>query len=255
MLAALSAQGTTTVTGEIHSRDHTERLLRHFGVHVGTSQDSVRVEGGQKLKATSVHVPGDPSTAAFWMGAASLVPGSDVEMDNIALNPTRIGFLRALQRMGANVRIEVTSELPEPVGRIRVKHGGLKGVHITAEEVPSLIDELPLMAVLATQAQGVTLVEGAEELRVKESDRIEAVATNLRAMGAVIEVHPDGYRIEGPQKLKGAELQTFHDHRIAMAFSIAALVAEGETVIRDAECAAISYPEFYKTLEKLTGNG
>lgn len=252
MLAALSAKGVTTITGEIHSRDHTERLLRHFGVEVEATRQYVRLAGGQRLRAASVHVPGDPSTAAFWMGAASLVPGADVEMENIALNPTRIGFLKALQRMGADISIAVTSELPEPVGRIRVKHGGLKGTHITADEVPSLIDELPLMAVLATQAQGVTLVEGAEELRVKESDRIEAVATNLRAMGARIEVRPDGYRIEGPQKLQGAELQTFHDHRIAMAFSIAGLVASGQTVIRDAECAGISYPEFYATLEQLT---
>jgi 3-phosphoshikimate 1-carboxyvinyltransferase len=251
MLAALSAQGTTTITGEIHSRDHTERLLGHFGVKVGTSDQYVRIEGGQKLRAATVHVPGDPSTAAFWMGAASFVPGSDVQMENIALNPTRIGFLRALQRMGANVNIELTSELPEPVGRIHVKHGTLKGVHITAAEVPSLIDELPLMAVLATQAQGVTLVEGADELRVKESDRIEAVAKGLRAMGAVIETRPDGYRIEGPQKLRGASIQTFDDHRIAMAFSVAGLVAEGATVIHDAECAGISYPEFYDTLEQL----
>jgi 3-phosphoshikimate 1-carboxyvinyltransferase len=251
LLAALSAEGVTTITGEIHSRDHTERMLGHFGVKVNATDKYVRVEGGQKLKAANVQVPGDPSTAAFWMGAASLVQGSDVRMDNIALNTTRIGFLRALQRMGANIRIETTSEHPEPVGRIHVKHGTLKGVHITADEVPSLIDELPLLAVLATQAQGVTWVEGAEELRVKESDRIEAVATNLRAMGAKIEVRPDGYRIEGPQKLKGAALRTFHDHRIAMAFSIAGLVAEGETVIHDAECAGISYPEFYDTLETL----
>jgi 3-phosphoshikimate 1-carboxyvinyltransferase len=252
MLAALSAEGTTTITGEIHSRDHTERLLKHFGVNVGCTPSEVRIEGGQKLKANTVHVPGDPSTAAFWMGAASLVPQSKVEMDNIALNPTRIGFLRALQRMGANVEIQITSELPEPVGRIQVTTGTLKGVKISAEEVPTLIDEIPLLAVLASQAVGVTEVVGAEELRVKESDRIEALATNLRAMGIEIEVRKDGFRIEGPQKLRGAQIQSFHDHRIAMAFSIAGLVAEGETTIHDADCVGISYPQFFDTLEELT---
>jgi 3-phosphoshikimate 1-carboxyvinyltransferase len=251
LLAALAAEGVTTIRGEIHSRDHSERLLRHFGVELEATPEHVRISGGQKLRAASVHVPGDPSTAAFWMGAASVIPGSRVDMGNIALNPTRIGFLKALQRMGASVRIELTSENPEPVGTIHVTHGSLKGVHITHAEVPSLIDELPLLAVLATQAHGETLVEGAEELRVKESDRIEAVATNLRAMGAQLEVRPDGYRIVGPQKLHGARLQTFHDHRIAMAFSIAGLVADGETIIHDAECASISYPDFYKHLEAL----
>jgi 3-phosphoshikimate 1-carboxyvinyltransferase len=252
LLAALSAEGTTEVVGEIHSRDHTERFLKHFGVEVDVSSSAIKLRGGQKLVAKPVHVPGDPSTAAFWMAAATLVPGSHVRMENIALNPTRIGFIRALERMGADIRIEVTSENPEPVGRIEVRSAKLKGVTITEAEVPSLIDELPLLAVLATQAEGVTLVEGAEELRVKETDRIEAVATNLRAMGAEIEVRPDGYRIVGPQKLKGAKIESFHDHRIAMAFSIAGLFAPGETTIHGAECVAISYPEFYETLTELT---
>jgi 3-phosphoshikimate 1-carboxyvinyltransferase len=252
MLAALFAEGTTTITGEIHSRDHTERLLKYFGVDLEATPTAVRVKGGQSLLPSVVHVPGDPSTAAFWMGAASLVPNSRVEMFNIALNPTRIGFIRVLQRMGANVQIEVTSENPEPVGKIGVTKANLRGVHVTADEVPSLIDELPLLAVLASQANGVTLVEGAEELRVKESDRIEAVAAGLRAMGCEIDVRPDGYRIEGPQKLKGAEIQSFHDHRIAMAFSIAGLIAQGQTRVHDADCVGISYPEFFETLEALT---
>ncbi len=252
LLAALSAEGITTLRGEIYSRDHTERLLDYFGVAVDQTPSSVSVRGGQRLQARPVHVPGDPSTAAFWMGAACLIPGARIDMENIALNPTRIGFLRAIERMGAEVSIETTSEMPEPVGKIRVTPGKLRGIHITAAQVPTLIDELPLLAVLATQAKGETLVEGAEELRVKESDRIEAVAIGLRAMGAEIEVLADGFRIRGPQKLHGATIQSFHDHRIAMAFSIAALVAEGDTQIQGAECVGISYPGFYATLAELT---
>jgi 3-phosphoshikimate 1-carboxyvinyltransferase len=252
MMAGLQADGVTRLTGEIGSRDHTERLLPHFGVNLEVTATEIRVPGKQPLRANRVNVPGDPSTAAFWLGAASIISGSVVEMEGISLNPTRIGCLLALQRMGATISTEITESHPEPVGKIQVRSGDLRGITITPDEVPSLIDELPLLAVIASQAQGVTEVRGAEELRVKESDRIEAVATNLRAMGCEIEVFEDGFRIEGPQKLKGAVIQTYHDHRIAMAFSIAALVADGETTIQDSECVAVSYPEFYETLKGLT---
>lgn len=252
ILAALSAEGTTVLSGEIHSRDHTERMLGHFGISLSATKEAIVIGGGQQLRAAPVRVPGDPSTAAFWMGAASIIPGARIELDDISLNPSRIGFLRALQRMGADIAIEVTTERPEPVGRVIAMPGALRGVKISADEVPALIDELPLLAVLATQAHGVTEVEGAEELRVKESDRIEAMAVGLRAMGAEIEVREDGYRIEGPQKLKGADIQSFDDHRIAMAFSIAGLVAEGSTTIHGADCVGISYPGFYRTLSELT---
>ncbi|MGK5085650.1 3-phosphoshikimate 1-carboxyvinyltransferase [Bdellovibrionota bacterium FG-1] len=252
MLAALCAEGVTTISGEIHSRDHTERLLRHFGVPVDVSATSIRIQGGMKLRATSVTVPGDPSTAAFWIASAGLIPGAQLELENISLNPTRIGFIRAMQKMGANITTRITSELPEPIGQVRVTPGTLHGIRITEAEVPSLIDELPLLAVVASQACGVTEVGGAKELRVKETDRIEAVAVNLRAMGIEIEVREDGFKIEGPQRLKSASLDSFHDHRIAMAFSIAGLMAEGETQIQDADCVGISYPQFFTTLEELT---
>ncbi len=252
MMAALRAEGTTTITGEIGSRDHTERLLPHFGVDVGVSENKITIRGNQGLKANVVRVPGDPSTAAFWIGAASILPGSSLEMDNISLNPTRIGFIYALKRMGADIETEVTSSHPEPVGKIRVKFSGLKGGSISKEEVPSLIDEIPLIAILASQANGVTIVRGAEELRVKESDRLLAVATNLQKMGCEIEIYPDGFKIVGPQKLRGAEIETYNDHRIAMAFSIAGLVAEETTTILEAECVAVSYPNFYETLTELT---
>lgn len=252
MLAAIAAKGTTRIWGEIHSRDHTERLLKHFGVGVESNAKEVLVTGGQKFTANKLNVPGDPSTAAFWLAGAALMPNSNLELKNISLNPTRTGFIRVLERMGVVIETDLTETIPEPIGNIRIKPGPLKGVTVEEAEVPSLIDELPMLAVLATQAHGVTRVTGAEELRVKETDRIEAVAQNLRAMGAVIETTPDGFIIEGPQKLKGAEINSFHDHRIAMAFSIAALVADGENLIHGSECVAISYPEFYSILAELT---
>lgn len=251
IMAALTAEGTTRIYGEIGSRDHTERLLPHFGVEIKTTDKEITIRGGQNLKANRVSVPSDPSTAAFWIGAASIIPGATLELENISLNPTRIGFIFALQRMGADIETEIVTALPEPVGKIRVRYVGLAGCNILKEEVPSLIDEIPLIAVLATQAHGVTEVRGAEELRVKESDRLEAVASNLRAMGCVIEIFDDGFRIVGPQKLTGTNIETFNDHRIAMAFSIAGLVAEKETTILDSECVAVSYPNFYETLNQL----
>jgi 3-phosphoshikimate 1-carboxyvinyltransferase len=252
LMAALSAEGTTRLTGEILSRDHTERMLRHFGAEIFFDNSEIRLRGGQELRADRVRVPGDPSTAAFWLGAAALVPGARVELSNVSLNPTRIGFVHALQRMGAGLELRESGREAEPIGTIVAGHAPLRGVKISREEVPTLIDELPLLAVLATQAHGITVVEGAEELRVKETDRIEAVATNLRAMGGVIETRPDGYVIEGPQKLKGADVKSFHDHRIAMAFSIAGLVADGPTTIHEPECVSISYPGFFDALEELT---
>ncbi len=252
MMAAVTAEGVTKLSGEIGSRDHTERLLPHFGCQVQTSATEIRIVGGQTLKGNTLQVPGDPSTAAFWIGAASLIPGAELEMKNISLNPTRTGFIEVLKRMGADIETELTTEHPEPVGTVRVKYAPLKGIAVSKEEIPSLIDEVPLLAVLATQASGITTVHGAEELRVKESDRLEAVAVNLRAMGCEIEVYDDGFKIEGKQNLKGADIQSYHDHRIAMAFSIAALVSDGETHVHDAECVSISYPGFYEHLKELT---
>ena len=252
IMAALTAKGVTRITGETGSRDHTERLLPHFGCDLKVGKNEIVISGGQNLRPQIVNVPSDPSTAAFWIGAASIIPGATLELENISLNPTRIGLIHVLQRMGANITTEIVNEHPEPIGKITVKFSGLKGTHVNKDEVPGLIDEIPLLAILATQAHGVTEIRGAEELRVKESDRIEAVATNLRAMGCELEVFEDGLRIEGPQKLTGSSIKTFHDHRIAMAFSIAGLVADKETQIEDAECVAVSYPNFFETLTELS---
>jgi len=212
----------------------------------------IRIPGPQTLRARPVQVPGDPSTAAFWIAAACLIPGAELRLDQISLNPTRLGFIRVLKRMGADLKITPTGETPEPIGSIEVQWAPLQGTRVLPSEIPSLVDELPMLAVLASQAQGVTEVEGAEELRVKESDRLESLAKNLRAMGVQLDVRPDGFRVEGPQKLHGARINTQEDHRIAMAFSVAGMVASGTTEIENAECVLISYPEFYKTLRELT---
>ncbi|MEO5969108.1 MAG: 3-phosphoshikimate 1-carboxyvinyltransferase [Bdellovibrionia bacterium] len=252
IIAALSARGTTVLRGKIHSRDHTERMLAHFGIRIESNNTEIRIPGEQSLRPNAVQVPGDPSTAAFWLAAASLIPGAELKLEKVSLNPTRLGFVRVLERMGADLKIKITGENPEPVGTIEVRSAPLKGTRILKEEIPSLVDELPVLAVLASQAQGVTEVEGAEELRVKESDRLEALASNLRVMGVEVEVRADGFRIEGPQRLQGARIKTQKDHRIAMAFSVAGMVANGVTEIEDAECVGVSYPEFYKTLRELT---
>ncbi len=251
ILAAISAEGETRLSGTINSRDHTERLLPHFGGKIETLPGQLIISGSQTLYSNQIKVPGDPSTAAFWMGAASVIPGAEIVLENIGLNPTRLGALNVLCRMGARIEYEVTSTEPEPVGNIMVRSAPLQGVEILASEVPSLIDELPLLAVIATQAHGTTTVRGAEELRVKESDRLNAIAVSIRKMGGAIELFEDGFQIVGPQKLRGAEIETDLDHRIAMAFSIAALFADGESSIHDAECVAVSYPGFYAELETL----
>jgi 3-phosphoshikimate 1-carboxyvinyltransferase len=252
LLAGALAEGTTVLRGLIHSRDHTERMLPHFGVHIDVRRDEIVIEGGQKWHGANVVVPGDPSTAAFWIAAATIVPGSEIELRNILLNPTRIGFIDVLRRMGANIEMHVEQAEPEPVGTLRVRSAQLHSATITGDEVPAMVDEVPLVAVLATYAQGTTAIRGAEELRVKESDRIETVAQNLRAMGARVETLADGFVIDGPQRLHGARIETHGDHRMAMAFSIAALGAGGVTEIQGAECASVSYPKFYETLAELT---
>lgn len=251
LLAGAFAEGTTVLRGLIHSRDHTERMFPYFGVTINARRDAIVIEGGQRWHAADVIVPGDPSTAAFWIAAATIVPGSEIELTNILLNPTRIGFIDVLRRMGANIETSLTSRKPEPVGNLRVRSAALQATTVTGDEIPALIDEVPLLAILAAFAEGATAIRGAQELRVKESDRIETVAANLRAMGARLETLEDGFVIPGPQRLHGARIASHGDHRIAMAFSIAALAAGGTTQIENAECASVSYPDFYETLERL----
>lgn len=252
LLAGLAANGRTRLRGNLESRDHAERLLPRFGVSIDVRGDEISVEGGQRLRGTFVEVPGDPSSAAAWIAAALMARNSDVRIDDVCLNPTRTGFIEVVRRMGAQVETTLRRAQPEPIGSIRIAGGGLRGVTIGPRDVPAIIDELPLLAVLATQAEGRTEVRGAAELRVKESDRIDAIASALRNMGAHVETFDDGFAIEGAQTLRGATVDPRGDHRIAMASAVAALAANGTTTILGAECVGVSYPAFFGVLRTLT---
>jgi 3-phosphoshikimate 1-carboxyvinyltransferase len=251
LLAGLHADGTTTVHEPLATRDHTERALHAFGVRVEARGRSVSVRGGQRLAARDLEVPGDISSAAFWMVAAASLPGSEIVIRSVGVNRTRTGIIDVLRRMGADVVVETSgSNVGEPIGTIRVRYGHLGATVIEPQEVPGVIDELPVLGALATHG-GELLVTGARELRVKESDRISALADGLRRMGADIDELPDGFHVRGSRRLGGGEVDARNDHRLAMAFAIAALGASGPTVIADAGAAAVSYPEFFAVLESL----
>jgi 3-phosphoshikimate 1-carboxyvinyltransferase len=256
MLAGLLAEGKTTVTEPAISRDHNERMLRAFGAEVLVDPEakSVTVTGYPTLRGQTVVVPGDISSAAFWLVAGAIVPGSNLLVQNVGINPTRTGILEALEQMGADITPENVREVAgEPVADLRVRHGRLKATTIAGDIIPRLIDEIPILAVAACFAEGVTVIKDAEELRVKESDRITVMATQLNALGAKVSERPDGMEIMGGVQLKGAEVDSFTDHRIAMSLAIAALMAEGDSTIHRAEAAAVSYPDFVPTLEQVIG--
>ncbi len=253
LLAGLGASGVTTVIEPVLSRDHTEKMLQGLGAEFSFNGLTATVSPLiSPLESFKLSVPGDSSTGAFFAAAAAMIPGSSIIIDRILWNPTRIGFYSTLYQMGAGVDcLDQWDEAGERIGKLNVFYQSLKGVHITKEDIPGLIDELPIIAILATQAEGKTEVSGAGELRVKECDRIHAICSNLERMGADIEESQDGFIIHGPKQLNGAEIETFHDHRIAMAFTIAGLVANGDVMLDYPECASISFPEFYNELERL----
>ena len=260
LLAGLSAEGETSVVEPGACRDHTERMLQEFGVklELGTpnaeGRRKISLKGPQKLKGRDFAVPGDISSAAFWLVAGSAKQGSEITMRDVGLNPTRTGIISVLRRMGADITATPSDPTAaEPSGTIVVKGGKLTGTVIAGAEIPNVIDELPVLAVAGALASGKTIIRDAKELRVKETDRIAAVAGNLRAMGVNVTETEDGMEIEGGAPLHGARLQCFHDHRIAMAFAIAGLFAEGETVIEKVECVATSYPTFSSTLDAVLG--
>lgn len=257
LLAGLMTEGTTTVTEPALSRDHSERMLSAFGANVIVDPEtcSASVVGPTKLVGQSVVVPGDISSAAFWLVAGAIVPGSDLTIENVGVNPTRTGVLEALEMMGADITLENQREVAgEPVADLRVKGGAtLKGCTIAGDLIPRLIDEIPVLAVAATFAQGTTIVRDAEELRVKESDRIAVMAAQLNKMGAQVSELPDGMEIAGNTPLTGAEVDSHTDHRIGMSLAIAALNSTGTTTIQRAEAAAISYPSFVETLSTICG--
>ncbi|MBN2847591.1 MAG: 3-phosphoshikimate 1-carboxyvinyltransferase [Coriobacteriia bacterium] len=255
LLAGLRAVGTTTVTEQARSRDHTERMLPAFGVPVTVeaSDLSASVDGPAGLHATEVVVPADPSSAAFFSIAASIVPRSQIVLRDVSLNPTRIGFLRVLDRMGARIRRSApTSMGAEDIATLTVSAApALSGTTVTPEEVPSLIDEVPILALIATQASGTTRFEGVGELRVKESDRLEAVRSGLEALGAHVEAGEDWLEVTGPTPLRGTRVPSLGDHRLAMMWTVAGLVAEGETVVEGFEACDVSYPRFGEDLSAL----
>jgi len=257
LFAGLFADGATCVEEPLRTRDHGEVALRAFGVHLDRKNagagNEVRVRGGQRLRGLETRIPGDLSSAAFFLCAAGLFPGSELTVPSLLMNPTRARLLDILVQMGLRISVTQLEEINgELVGTLQVEGGKLKGARISGGASAALIDEIPVLAAIAPFTEQGIEVRDAKELRVKESDRIAAVATNLRKMGATAEEFEDGLKIPGGQSLHGAELDSFDDHRIAMAFAVAGLRASGETVISGAESAAISYPAFFQTLEEIT---
>ncbi len=255
LLAGLQAAGETRVTEPASTRDHTERALAAFGAVVDIQGRTITLRGGQRLSGRTLRVPGDLSSAAFMAVAAAAMPGSDITITNVGLNPSRAGLLDVLRRFGALVETTIEDEWNgEPVGRLRVRHGAMRDLVIAPAEVPEVIDELPVLATLGTFGGSVT-VSGAGELRVKESDRIAELVAGLRAMGADAEERPDGFQIRAGARLTGGTVHAVHDHRLAMAFAVAALGATGSTLIEGADAVAVSYPAFFEDLERLAREG
>jgi 3-phosphoshikimate 1-carboxyvinyltransferase len=252
LFAGLQADGETRIEEPLRTRDHGEVALRAFGAQLDQQGNAVRIRGGQVLHGIHARVPGDLSSAAFFLCAAALYPDSQLTVTSLLMNPTRARLLDLLMQLGLHISVTQLEEVHgELVGTLQVTGGQLKGATITGADTAALIDEIPVLAAIAPYTEQGIEVRDAKELRVKESDRIASIAANLRAMGAQVEEREDGLKIPGGQSLHGAELESFGDHRIAMAFSIAALRAQGETLIRGSECAAISYPAFFSTLEGL----
>jgi len=253
LLAGMFAEGKTTVVQPADCRDHTERMLEQFRVRTRRTGHAITIYGGQMPESTDIEVPGDFSSAAFWIVAAAGMTGSRLLIKNVGLNPTRTALMDVLLRMGAKIQDQVRtgSEAGEAAGNIEVHGGILRGTEVKKEEVPNLIDEVPILAVAGALAQGRTVIRNAGELRVKETDRIATVVEGLRSMGVEVEEHEDGLEVVGGRKLKGARINSHGDHRIAMAFAIAGLFASGETIIENTECIATSYPGFQEQLKAM----
>ncbi|RSD26505.1 3-phosphoshikimate 1-carboxyvinyltransferase [Mesobacillus subterraneus] len=252
LLAGLQADGITSVIEPVKTRDHTERMIRQFGGEVDRNGDIISVKGGQKLMAASITVPGDISSAAFFLAAGAVVPGSDILLKNVGLNPTRTGIIDVLTSMGADITIaQYGDRASEPAGDITIKYSELRGTTIEGEMIPRLIDEIPVIAMLATQAEGRTVIKDAAELKVKETNRIDTVVNELNKLGAKIEATEDGMIIEGKVNLHGGTVSAHGDHRIGMMLSIAALLCESDVTLEESESVAVSYPGFFDVLYSL----
>ncbi len=251
LLAALYAESPTRIQEVMDSRDHTERMLSVMGARLRREGNWLTMETTEKLHPFDIRVPGDISSGAFFLTAAAMLPGSSLEMRGVGLNPTRTGILDVLNRMGARIDIEITENTPEPVGTVRVEGTRLAGTRIAGDEIPRLIDELPVLMVAMALAEGESLISGAAELRVKETDRIHSMVANLTALGAEIEELPDGCLIRGRERLQGGRVPSFKDHRTAMSMAVASLAADGEIEIEDTACIATSFPTFFEDFHRL----
>lgn len=255
LLAGLYADRPTSVTEPYLSRNHSELMLRHFGASVTSEGATAAILPEPKLRAQEIHVPGDISSAAYFIAAGLIVPGSEILIQNVGINPTRDGILKVCRNMGADITLlNEDSGNGEPTADLLVRSSTLHGTTVGGAVIPALIDELPVIAALACFAEGATVIKDAQELKVKESNRIDVMVKNLSAMGAHITATEDGMLIEGGHPLHGAVIDSRLDHRIAMTFAVTALAADGETEITGADCVRISYPGFYKDLEKLCRN-
>jgi len=253
LIAGLAAKGITRITEPSQSRDHTERMLQEFGATVHYSEGMAAVKGPAMLHAADIHVPADISAAAFFMVAACLLPESEITISNVGMNPTRTGILDAMSSMGAFFLPEEESvSNREPRASLTAKYSALYAAQLGGSLIPRIIDEIPVIAVAATQAKGKTIIRDAGELRVKESDRITTITENLLRMGADVKEIKDGLIIEGPTPLHGAEIESYGDHRIAMSFAVAGLIADGETLIKNSECVDTSFPGFFDLLDSIT---
>jgi len=250
IFCSLGASSKSSYSEPIKSRDHTEIMLRSVGINIKSKGNEIFINKMDiHPHPLNIAVPGDPSTAAFFAASAVLLPRSELVLNNILANPTRFEFFKVLDQMGAKMDcISIKNQGGEQVKDIKIKFGHLEAVKINDHQIPSLIDELPILAVVCTQAEGQTIIKGAKELRVKECDRIHAIVYNLRRMGVSVEEYDDGFSFRGPIKLRGAKIKTFNDHRIAMAFTVAGLIANGPTELDNEGCVAISYPDFFNQL-------
>ncbi len=251
LLAGLQAEGETIVIEPEETRDHTERMIRQFGGQVVKEGNAIKVCGHQDLKGTEVYVPGDISSAAFFMVAAAITENSEVVLKNVGLNPTRTGIIEVMQNMGADITVEEIPSKGEPIGHITVRSSKLTGTTISGKLIPRLIDELPIISLLATKAEGTTIIKDAAELKVKETNRIDTVAHELSVLGANVSPTDDGLIIQGGTPLHGGKVTSYGDHRIGMMLAIAALVAKGEVELHDPSAIDVSYPEFFDHLNQL----
>jgi 3-phosphoshikimate 1-carboxyvinyltransferase len=252
LFAGLQSEGTTTVIEPVATRDHTERMIKRFGGDIAIEGKAIHIQGGQTFTGTDIHVPGDISSAAFFLVAGCILPNSQIVLKNVGLNPTRTGIMDVLKDMGATVEVNVDeTEVFEPVGDLTIKTSSLTGVTVEGDIIPRLIDEIPIIALLATQALGTTVIKDAHELKVKETNRIDTVVNELKKLGADITATDDGMIIHGGTPLKGAVVDSHGDHRIGMMLAIASIICEGELILENAEAISVSYPSFFEHLNSL----